>query len=1149
MAVISTVTAFFLLKLSIPQAFEGQMVLSTLSHMNSAIHLPVFFRYFLIIGCLTFSCATQDADNTALTDGLPEVLFELLQDSITGITFRNQLAINGEFDVFRYRNYYNGGGVAIGDVNNDGLSDIYFTANSTSNKLYLNLGDFRFKDITDSAGVACKKAWSTGVSMVDINGDGFLDIYVCNSGNVAGDDKENELFINNGDLTFTEAAGKVGLDDAGFSTHAVFFDADLDGDLDVYLLNNSFRPVSTFGLKNIRHIRDEKGGDKLYLNKEGIFEDISEKAGIYGSVIGFGLGVSVGFVNNDDLPDIYVSNDFFERDYLYINQGDGMFSEQLPERLGHVSLASMGADIADINNDGHPEIFSTDMLPESDVRLKTTSTFESWDVYQSKLDNDYYHQYMRNMLHLNKGDGTFYEIGQLAGIDATDWSWGALMADFDNDGLKDIIVCNGIYKDVTNQDFLNFLANDKNLEAAFKGEKIDFQQWVDQMPSTSLSNYAFRNKGDLTFDNVTEAWGIDAPTFSNGAAYGDLDNDGDLDLVINNVNQEAFVYRNAQSTSETRRTFRCSLEGENKNRFGIGAQLLLYSNSNIIHYQHFPIKGFQSSMDYQVVVGVGAGPVDSLRVKWPGGAEQLIEAIDLTQEYTLKQTDAIIKPKIPVKVDGYKPYFEEISDIGLDFKHEENEYVDFDTQRLLYNMLSFSGPALTKGDINNDGYDDLFIGGAKGQPGAIYLQSENGFERMEIQDLLMDRQSEDIAALFFDADGDKDLDLYVVSGGADFEASSAALLDRLYLNEKDGSGVITFTKATDHLPAISESGSCVSAADIDSDGDIDLFLGVRHLPGYYGIKPTSYLLENDGTGKFARYSEAKSEALKSIGMITDAIWYDHDGDNDPDLLVVGEWMPLTLLSNEEGVFTATVPAGFENSNGWWNCIVKTDIDHDGDDDFLLGNLGLNSRFKADKNDPIRLYVKDFDGNRSLDHIYTHSQVGREYPMALKHDLEKQVIAIKKQSVYYKDYADKTIDQLFSKEDLENATVHVAYEFRSGVAVNDGNGGFSFEPLPLEAQYAPIYDYLVMDGNSDGIKDILSVGNFSYTKPEIGRYDANDGLYFKGLGKGKFSWQPTAFEYEGDARRICRIKTKNHDLLIVALNDQKPKVFMWKEQER
>jgi hypothetical protein len=1065
-------------------------------------------------------------------------LFQKLTAAETNIDFENTLKVKEDFDVFRYRNYYNGGGVGIADFNNDGLADVYLTSNMGDNKLYLNKGNWKFEDITEKAGVKGTKVWSTGVSIVDINADGFLDIYVCNAGDVKGGNRENELFINNGNLTFTNKAEEYGLADKGFSTHAAFFDYDKDGDLDCYVLNNSYRPVSTLGYKNLRNQRDEFGGHKLYRNDEGHFKDVSEFAGIYGSVIGFGLGVTVGDVNQDGWPDLYVSNDFYERDYLYINKQDGTFAESLEHYMGHISMFSMGADLADLNNDGYPEIFSTDMYPEDDYRLKTISSFETYDVYQLRLKNGYYHQFMRNMLHRNNQDGTFSEIGEMAGVSATDWSWGALMTDFDNDAYKEIFVCNGIARDLTNQDFIDFLGSSEQMRLAIEGKKIDFNEFVNKMPSVKISNHMFTQQGDLMFKNVAAKWGLAEPSFSNGAAYGDLDNDGDMDLIVNNVNQQAFVYRNQSRQITGNHSISLTFKGNGKNVFGLGANVKAFVKGQILLYDHMPIRGFQSSMDYKTIIGIGNNTViDSLLVYWPDGSSETKRHVSADTTLLLDHKNAI-KPVINKTAASPKALLAEVK--YNEIRHVENSYNDFDRDRLLYHMLSTQGPAFAKADLNNDGMDDFFLGSSVGQASTVYLQQPgNTFRKMKTPVFDADTLSEDVDAVFFDADNDKDLDLYVVTGGSENTIQSNATLDRFYENKGLKNGEPVFEKKK-NIPESYQSGSCVRAADIDNDGDIDLFVGTRVVPSYYGMPCDQYILINDGKGVFSDATSAWAPNLKQFGMVTDAKWFDYDGDKLPDLMIVGEWLPITIFKNN-GKKLEKIPSipGLDNTDGWWNRILMADLDNDGDSDFVIGNLGRNSKFRPTVASPITLYVSDFDQNGSVEPIFAFEKDGKQYPVALRQDIIKQMSSLKRKFIYYKDYASKTIPGIFDAKLLERATVLKFSQPNSVVLMNEGNGKFSLKPLPLEAQVSPIFGMETMDVNNDQKPDLVVGGNLFSVKPEIGRYDALHGLVLTGDGHGNFTplkSRESGLSIDGEVRYIQTLSGKENKTLAFIRNN-------------
>ena len=1105
------------------------------------IHFRTIFLCIVCAAMLAASCTKPQEHKPH------QPMFTLMDTEQSGISFENTLTFNNDFNIYRYRNYYNGGGVAIGDINNDGLVDIYFTGNMVPNKLYLNKGNFQFEDITAQAGVGGERAWSTGVSMADVNGDGWLDIYVCNSGDIKGSNKQNELFINNGDLTFTDQAAAWKVDDAGFSTHAVFFDYDRDGDLDLYVLNNSYQAIGSFNLmKNERNKRNVLGGDKLMRNDGTYFTDVSESAGIYGSVIGFGLGVTVGDVNDDGWMDMYVSNDFFERDYLYINNQNGTFRETLVEELRSVSAASMGADLADINNDSRPDLFVTEMLPKENNRIKTVTTFEDWNRYQYNLQNNYYHQFTRNMLQLNNGDGTFSEVGRLAGVEASDWSWGALIFDMDNDGNKDLFIANGIHQDLTNQDFLQFASNEEFARSVISNDSVNFKKLTEIIPSNPVANYAFRNMGHLTFADSSAQWGLAQPGFSNGAAYGDLDNDGDLDLVVNNVNMPSFVYRNESREQDSSSHYlKVNLVGVGKNTYAIGAKIWAEGDGLSIYLEQMPMRGFQSTVDHRPNLGLGGvTKLNTLKVLWPDGRATLLNAIAADQMLTLKQSDAAFPelPSDPVKTDKFFEKWK--TPAGLDFRHTENSFVDFDRDPLIYHMMSTEGPRMSSGDVNGDGLDDFYIGGAKDQPGALFVQAARGSFKRTNQALFdNDKLSEDMGSVFFDADGDGDMDLYVCSGGNEFSPSSPALVDRLYFN--DGTGQMT--KSPQVLPGMRfESTSTVKAGDFDGDGDMDLFVGVRLQAFLYGAPMSGYILRNDGKGKFDNVTEEVAPGLVGIGMITDAAWADVNGDGKPDLLVVGEYMPVTLFINDGHVLeNVTTRAGLANSNGWWNSLKAVDLDGDGDMDFVAGNHGLNSRFRATLEKPISMYVGDFDENGNIDQIICAYNGSASYPVVLKHDLVNRIPYLKKRYLKYENYKDQQISDIFSAEQLEKALRLDAYWLETSVLINDGQGNFTIKPLPREAQFAPVYGVEAGDFNEDGKPDILLGGNLYRVKPEAGRYDASFGLLLTGDGRGGFQplkSQQSGVFIDGEVRDIITLKTSDGPLIVVSKNNDFPELY-------
>ena len=1136
---------------------------------------PSLLAAALIPLALAACTGAPGSDDAPRTDAAPPAadgrLFTQLPASYTGVRFANRLKESRELNVFTYRHFYNGGGVAVGDLTGDGLPEILLTASQGRSRLYLNEGRFRFRDVTEAAKVGRDGGWATGVTFADVNGDGRLDIYICYAGPVPGEKRANALYVNQGlnadsVPTFVEQAAQYGIADQGYGTHAAFLDYDRDGDLDLYLVNNSPQPVSSFGPRNVRHLRDSLPGGRLYRNDpapDGAgqaarrFTDVSERAGIHGSEIAFGLGVGVSDVNRDGWPDVYVANDFFERDYLYVNNRDGTFAEALDRHMPVMSYFSMGMDVADVDNDGWPDVYTTDMLPEDEQRLRLTSSFEGWDVYQTKVRNGYHHQLMRNMLQRNNGDPapgagqapTFSDVGNMAGVARTDWSWGALIADLDLDGLKDIYVTNGLAKDITSQDYVAFMANQETMKEVTRGGRgrVDFERLTNAMTSTPIANYAFRNQGDLAFTNESKGWGLDAPSFSSGAAYGDLDGDGALDLVVNNVNAEAFVYRNnARALHEGNRYLQVKLEGAGGNRFGVGAAVTVHAGGDTLLQEVAPSRGFQSSVDYVLTFGVGArDTVDSLTVAWPDGRASALRGVATNQRLTVRHAEsAAPPPAAPAPAKGATPLLADVTGrVGLTYAHDENDFVDFDRERLLPKMLSTEGPLMAVADVNGDGLDDAFIGGAKDQAGQLLIQGRDGtFTSASAATFERDKISEDVGALFFDADGDGDQDLYVVSGGSEYSDMAPALQDRLYLNDGRGG----FAKAAGRLPAETASGSRVAAADYDGDGDLDLFVGGRVVPWRYGTDPRSALLQNDGHGRFTDVTERVAPELATAGMVTDALWQDVDGDRRADLVVVGEWMPVTVFRNAGGGRLARLEVpGLEKSHGWWNRIVAGDFTGDGRVDFVVGNLGLNSRLRATQAEPATMYVKDFDGNGFVEQVLACYSAGRSYPIALRDDLIKAIPPLKARYLNYKDYAAQSVGDIFPPEAMKGAVVKTAHTFASALVRNDGSGRFTLVPLPREAQVAPVYGMLAHDVDGDGARDLLLAGNFDGVEPELGRMSASYGLLLRGDGSGALAPVPAAqsgFHVPGEARDIQRLRTRDGELYVVTRNDDRPLVF-------
>ncbi len=1079
-----------------------------------------------------------------------ETLFTLLPSEETGITFINTVENQKDFNIFKYRNFYNGGGVAIGDINNDGLSDIYLTGNMVENRLYLNKGNFKFEDISESAGVTGSKPWSTGVVMVDVNQDGLLDIYVCNAGNMEGNNHDNDLYINNGDLTFTEKASEYNLAKTGFTTHASFFDYDKDGDLDAYILNNSNIPVSSLGYAEQREVRAQdwegvpdifKGvGDMLLRNDNGKFVDVSEEAGIYGSLIGFGLGVMVTDFNNDFYPDIYVSNDFYERDYLYINQKDGTFKEQIKDWTSHLSLSAMGIDVADINNDGHNDIFITDMLPEKEHRVKSIMEFEGYNVFDLKQSKDFGQQYIQNTLQLNNGNGTFSEVAYYSGIDATDWSWAGLMFDMDNDGLKDIFVTNGINHDLTDLDFVDFFANEIVQKMALTGKKESIDSIISKMPIKPQPNYAYKNNGDISFKNANKEWGFELPSRSNGAAYGDLDNDGDLDLVINNVNTEPFIYKNNTDTQLNNNYVQLKFKGPKTNPFGVGALAKFYFDGNIINQELIPSRGFQSSMGYGMTIGLGKSKaLDSIRVVWPDQHTQKLESVIANQLITLNYDDAT-ETYDPVKKESKKSFLTEL-EVGTVMAHHEDNYNDFDYEGLIYQKLSQEGPSLAVADINGDGNEDFFIGGAHNQPGAIYLHNGNGkISQKPSRVFEEDQMFEDVAAAFFDADGDNDLDLMVGSGGNNV-GEQRNYIPRLYLN--DGKG--NFTRSESQIPSTFKNISTISPFDFDSDGDIDVFVGSRSVVGVYGISPDHLFLENMGDGTFTNVTERLGYDLKDAGMVTDSKWVDIDGDSKKDLIVTAEWDTPKIYKNT-GRRLTKMSSSLDSLYGWWNTVESADLDNDGDMDLILGNQGLNLHYKPSKEHPMKLWINDYDNNGTIEQIATLGEGGGDYPIHQKRELTQQLPGLKKQNLKASDYASRTINELFPEQVVKNSIVKKVESSASVIAINEGGGKFTIKNLPPRVQLSCVCDITCTDVNKDGNLDLIMAGNNYEFKPQFSRLDAGYGNLLLGDGNLGFEWQEydvSGFNVRDEVKYMEQFKDKNgKKFVIVAINNNKPKIF-------
>lgn len=1107
----------------------------------------------LFLGLFIFSCNKKPE---SIPNKLKEnTLFTLIPSDSTGIDFINHIENQKKFNIFKYRNFYNGGGVALGDINNDGLTDIYLTGNMVQNKLYLNKGNFKFEDITEKSGTTGNKPWSTGVVMVDINNDGLLDIYVSNAGNMEGNNHDNDLYINNGDLTFTEMATDYNLAKTGFSTHATFFDYDKDGDLDAYILNNSNIPVSSLGYAEQRNVRAQdwegvpdifKGvGDMLLRNDDGKFVDVSEESGIYGSLIGFGLGVMVADINQDLYPDLYVSNDFYERDYLYINNQDGTFTEEIKKWTNHLSLSAMGVDIADINNDGLSDIFITDMLPEPDQRVKSVMEFEGYNIFKLKQSKDFHQQYIQNTLQLNNGNGSFSEVAYYSGVEATDWSWSGLLFDMDNDGLKDIYITNGINHDLTDLDFVDFFANEIIQNMALTGKKESIDSIINKMPMSPLPNYAYRNNGDITFSNYNKQWGFEMPSKSNGAAYGDLDNDGDLDLVVNNVNMESFVYKNNSNLQKDHNYIKLKFNGPNKNKFAIGTNAKLYFKNQIIDQTLIPSRGFQSSVEYPMTIGVGsATTIDSIRIIWPDDTTQKLTNVTVNSDINLNYNDATGIYIAPAK-NTQKKILNEISNNNL-LAHQENDYNDFDNEGLIYKSLDEEGPALAIGDVDSDGNDDIFIGGAKGETAALYLHKGDGnLEKPKTSYFEIDAQYEDTSAAFFDMDSDGDLDLVVGNGGNELGMQNTYGI-RIFINNGHGE----FKKLNNKLPTVNKNISVIAPYDFNNDGNTDLFVGSRSVVGTYGVEPNHLLLLNNGDNTFTDVTERFAYDLKNAGMITDAKWFDMDGDGKKDLVTVSDWGTPNIFKNS-GRRLSKYSSNLDSLDGWWGAIDAKDLDNDGDLDLILGNSGSNLHYKPKKNQPMKMWVNDFDNDGTIEQIVTQNYDGGDYPIHQKRELTSQILALKKKNIKASEYAKKTIDELFSNEIISNTIVKKASIAESVIAINEGDGIFTIKELPARVQFSCICGIQCTDVNNDGNLDLIMAGNNFEFKPQFSRMDGNYGNVLLGDGKMGFDWQnysKSGLFIKEEVKHLELFKDKKGTLfLIAAINNEKPKIYRLNEK--
>ncbi len=1082
---------------------------------------------------ISFICLLSCTGKTPSGAGFSEV-----PKSQTGIEFRNLVIEKETFNIFKYQYFYNGGGTAVGDFNNDGLQDLVFTGNMVKNRLYINKGNFEFEDITKESGIAEKEGWCTGATPVDINEDGWLDLYICRAGYPFDNLRSNLLFINKGKdasgaVRFEEKSKAYGLDDAAHSTHASFFDYDKDGDLDLFLLNHSTVEYSR-GSLDIYQIKNKKNPgftNKLFRNDGQKFTNVTEAAGIASNVLTFSLGVNTCDINLDGWPDIFVANDFNEPDYLFINQKNGTFKEALANHFDHTSLFSMGCDIADFDGDALPDLVSLDMLPEGNHLQKMHSGVDNFEKVYQMIRSGFYKQYSRNMLQHNNGDGSFSEIGQFAGISNTDWSWSSLFLDFDNDGQRDLFVSNGYPRDHTNMDFLKFTADEVvNIQ---KGkESISFQDYLQKMPPIIEPNYFYKNEGGLKFSNQASAWGLSKPVVTQSASWADLDNDGDLDLILNNTNDFASILENHAEQNPQNHWLRIQLHGPKANPNGIGTKVWAYAGEKVCYVEQNMVRGFQSSVDPVLSLGLGnVTQLDSLVIVWPTDEQEILKSVPVNQTLNLKIEG--LNARHHYASTPTKPSFFSAIPDAIPFQHHENENNDLKKQSLLPWFYSRQGPAIAVADVNGDGLEDVYCGGAKGQSGQIYLQSGSGFTASPQSAFASDANNEDCAAVFFDADGDGDQDLYVCSGGYEFEENDPALQDRLYLN--DGQG--RFFKALKNLPVCTQPSTCVKPADMDGDGDLDLFVGAGIVPGRFPQSAESQILLNDGKGRFL--------VKKTLPGASGAVWLDLENDHDLDLVLVAEWSPIRFYENQKGEFVEqTLQHLTQNPEGLWNTLQSADLDGDGDLDLVAGNLGLNSQLHASDSEPIELFSADFDQNGSIDPLLFHYMQGKSYPFVSMEDLTGQLPYLRKKFNYFKDYADAQVGDILTPEQLKRADRKQVKTLES-VWFENINGHFQKHSLPIEAQFAPIEAITMLDVDHDGKTDLILAGNRTNARVKLGNLSGNHGQLFLGDGKGGFQFVPynqSGFQIRGDVQAIANITVKGKQALLFGLNNSKAELW-------
>lgn len=1101
----------------------------------------MYFKISIIwlLGCIMMYSILLSSCKQKTGDAID---FAVLNSDRTGLNFSNNLHSSDSFNVFKYMYFYNGAGVGVGDFNNDGLVDVFFASNQEENSLFLNQGGLSFKNVTREANIFPTKMWSTGVSVIDINNDGLLDIYISTVGNYRILKGQNQFLIcqginKHGVPQYVDKAKELGVNFSGFGTQAAFIDYDLDGDLDLFLLNHSvhengnFRPREVFS--GTVH---STAGNRFYRNDGNSFTDVTAESGISSTAIGYGLGVVVSDINLDGYPDIYIGNDFHENDYLYINQKNGRFRDNSDSSLMHTSRYTMGVDIADANNDGFPEIFSVDMLPSDPYILKRSPGEDSYDVFNMKIKYGYNYQYSRNALQFNRGNGLFSEIALYSGIAATDWSWAPLWMDFDNDGLKDLFISNGIPKRLNDIDYINYIS-DQSIQQQIRDNRLDEKDkaLIDKFPQIKIPNKFYKNLGNLKFHDLSDSIGDDVGSYSNGAAYADFDNDGDMDVIVNNIDDDALLYRNLTNDKKEKPFISITLKGPDKNINGIGSKVIVYTNEDVRTYEKYPVRGFLSSMEVPLHIGLNNTKPDSIFLIWPDNTYEKLNIVTGQRKLRLTYKEglpdfnyaSIFNHK---KTQAY-PVKEIERSINLEYKHTENSFPEFNREPLIPHMLSTEGPAIAVGDVDKNGLDDVFFGAAKGGRRGLYLQEINGkFRSAAMPGMEADSNYEDVDAIWQDVNNDGNPDLIVASGGNEFFDNDRHLLPRVYLN--DGNANLVWK--SDAFEGINETQGCVAANDINGDGYIDLFIGGRATPWNYGLEPSSYLLLNDGTGKFSDVTGRYCEELKNAGFVTDAVWYDVNNDNTKDLVVCSEWGTIDAYLLKESKLVKHV---LSDKRGWWNFILPLDVNRDGKIDFVAGNLGLNSRLHASESEPVKLYYNDFDENGKKEQMLTYYLDGQEVPFYNKSEIEKQMPEMRKRFLYAKDFAVASPEDIMTRQKMKSADILTADYFASALLVNKGNMQFDIRPLPWQAQLAPLRDGIEVNANNDSLHDVLLIGNYYENNVEMGRYDADFGSLLINNGKGDFFYEGLkGVRLTGQSRKIRKIIIDKKEAFVIARNN-------------